>query len=663
MSPQGDKLRERCRSFPGLVNNTLIDWFPPWPEQALFSVADAFLKEDLIPTEHRTSLVQHMVNVHLSVGDMSNQFLQKYRRTNYVTPKNYLDYVNSYNKLLADNRDLNGKLCARLESGLGKLEESSKQLDVLNAELATQNIAVKNKTEACNKLLEVITTNTKQAEEKKILAEKKEIELDAQNIQIQKDKDEAEAALAEALPALEEARLALNNLSASEITEIRSFAKPPKEVQKVCECVCVIKGIKDVSWKSAKVMMSQADFKSSLSTLDVDAISSAQIKSVKAILKEMDVTIQRMQEISSAGSGLLKFVLAVVGYCNVAKQIQPKRMAVATLEKNLIISRNEFEKITKELKSLNEELGNLQQNFHKAKAEQLELKKMAEIMERRLIAADKLISGLGSERIRWSQDLNTLKEQRVQLLGDCMLISGFLSYTGAFNWDLRNELIYKRWMVDLQSRNIPISTNFKVETLLAKEVEISQWISEGLPGDELSVQNGILTTKASRYPLCIDPQQQAINWIKKREAANNLKVTNFNDPDFLKHLEMAITYGFPMLFEDADEYIDPVIDNLLERNIKTAGARKFIVLGDKEVDFDPGFRLYITTRLANPVYSPKLFGSVMIINYSVTFKGLSDQLLNVVVGHERKELEVTDREIFPLFKMTTNSNTSTKGTT
>ena len=29
MSPQGEKLRDRCRSFPGLVNNTMINWFPP----------------------------------------------------------------------------------------------------------------------------------------------------------------------------------------------------------------------------------------------------------------------------------------------------------------------------------------------------------------------------------------------------------------------------------------------------------------------------------------------------------------------------------------------------------------------------------------------------------------------------------------------------------
>ncbi|KAI8825885.1 dynein heavy chain and region D6 of dynein motor-domain-containing protein [Fimicolochytrium jonesii] len=639
MSPQGDRLRERCRSFPGIVNNTMIDWFPPWPEQALLSVADAFLREDLVPPEHRPAIVQHMVAVHLSVGEMSAEFLQKYRRANYVTPKNYLDYVNTYNRLLQENRESNSRSCTRLESGLGKLEESSRQLDVLNVQLAEQNIAVKEKTEACNKLLEVITSSTKQAEEKKDLAQKKEVELDAQNTQIAKDKEEAEVALEEALPALEEARIALQNLSSSEITEIRSFAKPPKEVQKVCECICVIKGIKDISWKSAKAMMSATDFKSSLQALDVDGITSTQTKAVKGILKEMDVSLQRMTEISAAGAGLLKFVLAVMGYCSVAKTIAPKRAAVATLEKNLALSKNEFEKITRELKRLNEQLGSLQEQFQKAKEEQLELQKMAEIMERRLQAADKLISGLGSERIRWAKDLESLKAQRIQLVGDCLLVSGFLSYTGAFNWELRHELMYKRWMVDVSSKKVPLSDNFRIEGLLVTDVEMSKWSQEGLPADELSIQNGILTTKASRFPLCIDPQQQALNWIKRKEGPNNLKISSFSDPDFLKHLEMAVTYGFPFLFEDVDEYIDPVIDNLLEKNIKAQGARRFIVLGDKEVDYDPNFRLYLTSRLPNPVYTPKMFGSAIIINYSVTFKGLSDQLLNVVVGHERRELE------------------------
>ena len=46
------------------------------------------------------------------------------------------------------------------------------------------------------------------------------------------------------------------------------------------------------------------------------------------------------------------------------------------------------------------------------------------------------------------------------------------------------------------------------------------------------------------------------------------QVVTFNDPDFLKQLEMSVKYGFPCLFQDVDEYIDPVIDNVLEKNVK-----------------------------------------------------------------------------------------------
>lgn len=51
-----------------------------------------------------------------------------------------------------------------------------------------------------------------------------------------------------------------------------------------------------------------------------------------------------------------------------------------------------------------------------------------------------------------------------------------------------------------------------------------RWNSEGLPPDELSIQNGILTVRSSHFPLCIDPQTQALNWIKKKEEKNNIKV-------------------------------------------------------------------------------------------------------------------------------------------
>ncbi|CAH1233746.1 DNAH10 [Branchiostoma lanceolatum] len=640
MSPVGDTLRTRCRNFPGLVNNTTIDWFMPWPEQALYAVANVFVGENqMVPDQHQEQVVSHLVYVHQSVVDYSRLFQQKLRRINYVTPKNYLDFITSYTKLLQEKDQYILSQCKRLEGGMAKLAEASVQLNELNEKLAVQKVAVTEKTAACEALLEEISSSSTEATEKKKFAESTAVKLDEQNKVIAVEKKDAEDSLAEAMPALEAARLALQDLEKSDVTEIRSFAKPPKAVQTVCECIVVMRGIKEVSWKSAKGMMSEPNFLKSLMEMDVDAITQGQSKTVKGFVKSMAVSIEEMTAISKAGAGMLKFVEAVMGYCDVAREIKPKREKVARLERNYHQSKRELEKIQKEVAGLEDMLAKLSQKYEEAMREKRELQEEAEIMERRLIAADKLISGLGSENVRWRRDLEDLKEQRVRLLGDCLLASAFLSYLGAFSWDFRQDLLFKEWETDVVNKNIPLSQPFKLDALLTNDVEVSKWTSEGLPPDELSIQNGILTTNASRFPMCIDPQQQALSWIRKKEEKNNLKVSSFNDPDFLKQLELAIKYGFPFLFKDVDEYIDPVIDNVLEKNIKGAQGRQFIVLGDKEVDYDPSFRLYLNTKLSNPRYSPAVFGKAMVINYTVTLKGLEDQLLSVIVGFERKELE------------------------
>lgn len=56
----------------------------------------------MIPEVHSEAVISHICMVHGTVGDCSKQFLQKLRRYNYVTPKNYLDFINTYCNLLEE---------------------------------------------------------------------------------------------------------------------------------------------------------------------------------------------------------------------------------------------------------------------------------------------------------------------------------------------------------------------------------------------------------------------------------------------------------------------------------------------------------------------------------------------------------------------------------
>lgn len=80
-----------------------------------------------------------------------------------------------------------------------------------------------------------------------------------------------------------------------------------------------------------------------------------------------------------------------------------------------------------------------------------------------------------------------------------------------------------------------------------------------------------------------------------------------------------------------------VISNITLINSLT--IYRAVKMGDREVEYNPNFRLILHTKLANPHYKPEMQAQLTLVNFTVTRDGLEDQLLAEVVKAERPDLE------------------------
>jgi len=130
------------------------------------------------------------------------------------------------------------------------------------------------------------------------------------------------------------------------------------------------------------------------------------------------------------------------------------------------------------------------------------------------------------------------------------------------------------------------------------------------------------------------------------EKSNNLLLLKFGINNFLREISGGVRNGRPCLVEDMEEYLDPAIDPiLLKQAFKSDGGIKQMRLGDSNVDYDDNFRFFMTTKMPNPHYLPEICIKVTLINFTVTFRGLEEQLLGDVVIQEKPEIEQKRDEI------------------
>lgn len=644
-SPVGDVFRIRARRFPGLVNCTGLDQFHPWPRDALVSVAERFIEDVELSSSNsiKGSLSNHMAEEHLSVALMSQHYLETQRRYNYVTPKSFLELISFFKYLLGNKRSDVQRLIDRLDVGLSTLRKTSDDVAELQKDLKITMEKVEEKKLATDNL---ITEMKMQQADAQVQDDAAKIEAEKANKESSKAMEiekEAEKELSEAEPAMKAAAAAVDCLSKPMLTELKGLSKPPSGVDKVTSsCLILIEkeyNPKKQTWNRAKAMMQNVDaFKNKLSEFKGESITDKEIDLLQKYVEDPNFTPDKMISKSAAAANLCTWVVNIYNYNRIYVKVKPLMDSLSAARERKSLALQSLAAAEKKVIDVQNMLNLLQDRYNEAVREKKEVEDQATLLETRADLAKRLVGGLASENIRWGKEIEKLREKALTLPGDCMLAAGFVSYLGAFDQEIREELWKRQWSDDLVKRNVPMTENSDPLEILTDDGKNAKMLSEGLPSDRISIENGSIVTNCKRWPLMIDPQVQGIKWLKQKEEGN-VDVIQLTQKNWLKVIEGAIINGRCVIIENLGSDIDATLDPVLSRAIYKKGRSLYLRLGGEEIEYDPAFQLYLQTKLSNPHYKPEIAAQCTLINFIATEKGLEDQLLAKVVEMERKDLE------------------------
>ncbi|XP_074097467.1 dynein heavy chain at 16F [Cotesia typhae] len=644
MSPAGDAFRHRCRMFPSLVNCCTIDWFTKWPDEALLSVAKISIVPDITQDlQLASSLASICMLMHQTTDKMTERYLTEMRRRYYTTPSSYLELLTLYSTTLKRKTDEIMSLKNKIENGLNKLYETKDTVDVMKNEIIILSPQLKTSREEVEKLMEVVTKQKIECDKVRSVVEADEAVAKIKADEMAVLEIEARKDLEAAMPALEEAQKALQSLNKSDINEIKVFNKPPHLVRYVMEAVCLLLGEK-TDWPTAKRILSDVHFLDRLINYPKDDINDKLLKKLESYLKNPEFVPDLVAKQSKVCKSICIWVRAIDGYAKVFRVVEPKRLKLQQAQEELHTLKELVAEKQKQLSAVVKKIEKLEKQYNQAVKRLDLLQSTIALNESRLNRSGRLIAALSDGQELWQDMARGFHSKINNLTGDCLIIAGALTYFGAFTQIYRQELL-RVWLTAIDTYKINITDNFSLVASLISPYKISTWNVFGLPKDNVSTENALLVTQARRWPLLIDPQEQGYQWIRNMEAENNIKISEMNNPNLMRIIENCIRLGLPVMIYNVGEVLDPSLEPILLQQIFMQEGRMIMRINNTDIEYEKGFKLYMTTKLSNPHYLPEVCIKVTIVNFTVTPSGLEDQLLGEVVKLERPDLEKQREEL------------------
>lgn len=682
MSPIGETFRKRIMMFPSMINCTTVDWYLPWPEEALSAVAKFYLSEMNLNESYFKEIVNICVDMQERVISYAEKFYLELRRYYYVTPMSFIELLNLFNNLLAKrNKEMNDEI-ARYEKGLQIIEESekiAKNLQVyIEKELKPELSEKKKECAEKIKSLEKLNEELKVKEEHGQKAE-------AEGMLVEREAKEKNESAAEKLAVIkgvkDEVIRTVSDINDSEVLEIKK-TKKDDSIFEYCRLLCLLmlrnphpKPIKsddpkkppfyDYFQHAVTNLIGKQKFLKDLENFK-EEYHKMPLEQMEELRRNLEISTFEPEKKSKGLKNLTNIIkLYNKLYFINLEYIPTKQMAED--------SAKTYEESQRKLKEIRDELSATRKLKQEKEDEKIEferkideLTKQLEKCTFRLNNSTELLKSLEGEKKEWFKKKEELKDNVKNIVGDILISSGIIAYLGAFTKSYREEII-EAWIKKIKAANIPFTSNDSpfliMQRVLGDKMEIENWKMKKLPNDSFSVDNALIIYKSSRWPLLIDPQGQAVEWITEtynirdrdydysRKKGHQvelpfhiIKPTMDQQREIIPKVNLCLRNGFTLLFENVGENLPSILAPVYKKEYTKEGGLLYVNFNKNKTEVDPNFRLFIATNLPKPHYLPEICVSLSLVNFTVTEEGMEDQMLNFVVEKEDYQTEKLRKE-------------------
>ncbi|XP_063804701.1 cytoplasmic dynein 1 heavy chain 1 [Pseudophryne corroboree] len=667
MNPSSEGLKDRAATSPALFNRCVLNWFGDWSTEALYQVGKEFTSKmdlekpnyivpDYMPVvydklpqtpSHREAIVNGCVFVHQTLHQANTRLAKRGGRTMAITPRHYLDFINHYADLFNEKRSELEEQQMHLNVGLRKIKETVDQVEELRRDLRIKSQELEVKNAAANDKLKKMVKDQQEAEKKKVMSQEIQEQLHKQQAVIADKQMSVKEDLDQVEPAVIEAQNAVKSIKKQHLVEVRSMANPPAAVKLALESICLLLGESTTDWKQIRSIIMRENFIPTIVNFSAEEISdSIREKMKKNYLSNPSYNYEIVNRASLACGPMVKWAIAQLNYADMLKRVEPLRNELQKLEDDAKDNQAKANEVEQMIRDLEASIARYKEEYAVLISEAQAIKADLAAVEAKVNRSTALLKSLSAERDRWEKTSETFKNQMSTIAGDCLLSAAFIAYAGYFDQQMRQNL-FTTWSHHLQQANIQFRTDIARTEYLSNADERLRWQASSLPADDLCTENAIMLKRFNRYPLIIDPSGQATEFIMNEYKDRKITRTSFLDDAFRKNLESALRFGNPLLVQDVESY-DPILNPVLNREVRRTGGRVLITLGDQDIDLSPSFVIFLSTRDPTVEFPPDLCSRVTFVNFTVTRSSLQSQCLNEVLKAERPDVDEKRSDLLKL---------------